>query len=310
MENIFFNTLPIFLITILGSLIKKHWINSSEFWRGLEKLSYYVLFPAVIFNSIILTDLASSNTSKLTTGLMLSTIIVSIGLIFYRHKKKMNKMQFTSIFQGSTRYNSYILFGVSNALFDDQGLAIVSVMSAYMMAFTNILAIIIFIIFVPNKETHNTKKDIITSSIKIIYTNPLIISSILGFAFNYFGGELNLGVQKTISSVADSAFAIGMFNIGASLKFVSLKDYYPQLILTSIVKLLILPLVTFLILLSMSIEGMDQSIGILYSTLPCASSSYTLSKQLGGDHDLMSSIITFTTIVSVISLPVMMYVFG
>lgn len=157
MQNIFSNTLPIFLITLLGSIIKRKWLTSEEFWRGLEKLSYFLLFPAVLFNYISTADLSSQALIKLVLGLIISTSIVAGGLIIYRKKTGSDVVQFTSTFQGSIRYNSYIFLGAGSALFGPPGLAIVSVISSYMIIFTNLLTVMIFATYIPNSEAEITK---------------------------------------------------------------------------------------------------------------------------------------------------------
>ncbi|WP_316353752.1 AEC family transporter [Candidatus Trichorickettsia mobilis] len=311
MQDILFSTLPIFLITLIGSIIKRKWLVSEEFWRGLEKLSYFLLFPALLFNYISTADLKSVSLFKLILGLVISTSIISIALILHRRHTNGDKIQFTSIFQGSIRYNNYIFFSVSNALFDAFGLTIVAVISSYMIVFTNLLSILVFASFVSNqKNEKHHGLHFVTLSLKLIFTNPLIISSILGFIFNYAEVELNLGVQKTISSLSDSALAIGMLNVGASLKFIAYRKYYRQILYTSLIKLVLLPIVTFVVLWLMSVNDLERSIGILYSCIPCASTAYALSRQLGGDPESMASIITFMTIFSVVSLSILMYILG
>jgi hypothetical protein len=99
-----------------------------------------------------------------------------------------------------------------------------------------------------------------------------------------------------------------MLNVGAGLKFILSTSNLKQILLTSAVKLLIFPIVTVVVLSIMSITGMAKSVGILYSCLPCASTAYVLSRQLGGDPDSMASIITFTTVLSLISLSLLMYI--
>ena len=88
MTQIFFSILPIFLITMLGTGSKKYWLTSDEFWRGLEKLSYFVLFPAVLFNYISTADISSSSLMTLVFGLIISSMIVAVGMVFYQHKYK------------------------------------------------------------------------------------------------------------------------------------------------------------------------------------------------------------------------------
>ncbi|WP_253308514.1 MULTISPECIES: AEC family transporter [unclassified Rickettsia] len=310
MNDIFSSTLPIFLITILGSIIKTKWLTSEEFWRGIEKLSYFVLFPAMLFNYVSTADLSVSSIIKLVFALIISTCIISIILAIYQKKYNINKVQFTSIFQGSIRYNSYIFFGVSAPLLGQEGLAIVAVISSYMIIFTNILSVIIFAYYIPDKSVATTLKTSILLMVKLIIRNPLIIATIFGFMFNYSNLELHLGLKKTLDSLSNAALAIGMLNVGAGLNFTIHKELLFNVILTGFVKLIAFPIVTVIVLWLMSIEGVTKSVGVLYSCLPCASTAYVLSRQLGGDPESMASIITFTTFFSVITLSLIMYMLG
>ena len=308
MNEIFCSTLPIFLITLLGSIIKNKWLTSEEFWRGIEKLSYFVLFPAMLFNYVSTADLSVASIIKLVVALIISTILVSIGLIIYQKKYNIDKVQFTSIFQGSIRYNSYIFFGVSSPLLGPSGLSIVAVISSYMIIFTNILSVMIFAYYIPNKSVTNTIRTSFILMMKLIVRNPLIIASLVGFVFNYSNLELHLGLKKTLDSLSNAALAIGMLNVGAGLNFTIRQELLHNVMFTSFVKLVAFPLVSVVVLWLMSIDGLDRSVGILYSCLPCASTAYVLSRQLDGDPDSMASIITFTTFFSVVTISIIMYI--
>ncbi|QQV74982.1 hypothetical protein H6P87_00525 [Rickettsia tillamookensis] len=310
MNEIFCSTLPIFLITLLGSIIKNKWLTSEEFWRGIEKLSYFVLFPAMLFNYVSTADLSVASIIKLVVALIISTILVSIGLIIYQKKYNIDKVQFTSIFQGSIRYNSYIFFGVSSPLLGSSGLSIVAVISSYMIIFTNILSVMIFAYYIPNKSVTNTIRTSFVLMMKLIVRNPLIIASLVGFVFNYSNLELHLGLKKTLDSLSNAALAIGMLNVGAGLNFTIRRELLYNVMFTSFIKLVAFPLVSVIVLWLMSIEGIDRSVGILYSCLPCASTAYVLSRQLDGDPDSMASIITFTTFFSVVTISIIMYIMG
>ncbi|AFC69619.1 permease [Rickettsia amblyommatis] len=310
MNEIFCSTLPIFLITLLGSIIKNKWLTSEEFWRGIEKLSYFVLFPAMLFNYVSTADLSVVSIIKLVVALIISTILVSIGLIIYQKKYNIDKVQFTSIFQGSIRYNSYIFFGVSSPLLGPSGLSIVAVISSYMIIFTNILSVMIFAYYIPNKSVTNTIRTSFVLMMKLIVRNPLIIASLVGFVFNYSNLELHLGLKKTLDSLSNAALSIGMLNVGAGLNFTIRQELLHNVMFTSFVKLVAFPLVSVVVLWLMSIDGLDRSVGILYSCLPCASTAYVLSRQLDGDPDSMASIITFTTFFSVVTISIIMYIMG
>lgn len=309
MYNVFCNVLPIILIAIIGSFIRKKWLISDEFWRGLEKLSFYLLFPAVLFGSVYKLELASSEFFRLVSALVISNLLVSALTIYYQTRENYNKAQFTSLFQGATRYNNYILFALSAALFGDVGLSVVASISPYMIILTNVTAIMCFVYYVPQNSASSTKRSMIIM-FKSIAANPFVIASIAGFIFNYLKIHLNPGIEKTIASLADSALGIGILIVGASLKFKIKPEHMKIIVSASFIKLIITPIITFLILWFMAIGGIAKSVGILFSCLPCASSAYILSRQLGGDPETMSAIITFTTIFSILSLSILVYILG
>ncbi len=309
MDNVFYNVLPIFLIAFLGSVIRRKWLNSDEFWRGLEKLSFYVLFPTVLFQHSSKVDFTSSEFLRLTIALVAGNLLVASILIVYQARTNYDKIQFTSVFQGATRYNNYIFFSVGAALFGSSGLTIIATISPYLLILTNITAIMSFYYYLP-KEGNLTKRKSLAIMTKSIIANPFILASLAGFTFNYLGLTLNVGIYNTLETIADSAFAIGMLIVGAGIKFKIEPEHFKQVVLTSGVKLVITPIITFIILWMMSVHGTARSVGILFSCLPCATSSYILSRQLGGDPETMSSIITFTTIFSILSLSTLVYILG
>lgn len=309
MQHVFWSILPIFLITLLGSVIRNKWITSDEFWRGLEKLSYFLLFPVLLFNYISTADLGSGAFTQLIWGLIISSLIVALGLAYYQYKQNIDKAQFTSIFQGAIRYNSYIFFALGKSLYGDAGLVIVSVVSAYMIIFTNALSVFIFVYYL-NAEEPKQNHPSIAILIQRCAVNPLIIASILGFMFNYAGFSLNIGIKNTLDSLSNAALAMGIMNVGAGLRFVINLYDLKYITIAGVIKLLIFPVITMAVLSLMSVEQTPKALGVLYSGLPCATTSYVLSKQLGGDHNLMASIITITTIFSVLSLSLLMYVLG
>lgn len=310
MNSVFYNVLPIFLIAFLGSIIRRKWLTSDEFWRGLEKLSFYVLFPCMLFEHTLKVDFNNSEFIRLTIALIAANLLVSAMLVVYQLKNDYDRIQCTSVFQGATRYNNYIFFAVGSALFGEAGLKIIATISPYLLILTNITALMSFAHYIPKGGSKLTKKRSLLLMIKSIGANPFVLASIAGVSLNYFHINLNSGVEKTIHNFSDSALAIGILIVGAGIKLKIKPEYFNQILFTSGVKLILMPIVTFIVLWLMKITGTSKSVGILFSCLPCASSSYILSRQLGGDHETMSSIITFTTIFSILSLSLLVYILG
>ena len=53
------------------------------------------------------------------------------------------------------------------------------------------------------------------------------------------------------------------------------------------------------------VEGVTATVAVLFASLPAASTAYILARQMGGDAPLMANIITLSTIVSAVTMPVM-----
>lgn len=292
---------------MMGSGIRRYWIKSDEFWKGLEKLSYYLLFPAVLFNYISKAEINSGSLAGIVLAIIISTLIVSSGLVIYQRNTDMDKAEFTSVFQGSVRYNSYIFFALGSSLYGASGLAIVSVISAYMIIFTNVISVLAFNTYIRPEDEEVGIVDSITNFANNFASNPLIISSIAAFIFNYSDLEMNAGIGRALQSLSDAALAMGLMNVGAGLRFDIGSKYLKNIAFTSGIKLLVLPIVTASVLMVSMIDGTPRAVAILYSALPCASTSYVLAKQLGGDSDLMAAIVTTTTILSVLTISLVAY---
>ena len=52
MLTIFESILPVFLLVVLGALLKRWPLIDRNMWNGLEQLGFYVLFPSLLFTTL------------------------------------------------------------------------------------------------------------------------------------------------------------------------------------------------------------------------------------------------------------------
>lgn len=192
-------------------------------------------------------------------------------------------------------------------MFGSEGLIVISVISAYMIVFTNIVSVAIFA-FYSTDEPSEEKSGKFGTHVKSLAANPLIIASLGGMLFNYAHIEIGAAAKNTLTTLSGAALSIGMLNVGAGLRFDISGQDFKLVVYSGLIKLFVFPIVTWIFLFLFSVTGIERSVGLLYACLPCASTSYALSRQLGGHPDSMASIITFTTVFSVISLSFLMYI--
>ncbi|MBA7682654.1 hypothetical protein ES703_91006 [subsurface metagenome] len=51
--------LPVFLLIVLGFVLRRSLMRLDTQWHGLERLTYYVLFPTLLIQTLVKADLSS-----------------------------------------------------------------------------------------------------------------------------------------------------------------------------------------------------------------------------------------------------------
>ena len=117
--------LPVFLLIVLGFILKRTLIRPETQWHGLERLTYYVLFPMLLIQTLVKADLSKVPVAGVGGALLLSLLLMSLLCLALRPllaRFSVDGPAFTSIFQGATRWQTYVALAVSGNLLGDVGL--------------------------------------------------------------------------------------------------------------------------------------------------------------------------------------------
>jgi len=301
MEHIVSALIPIFLLILLGYLFKKIKFPSNEFWSNADKLTYYVLMPSLLIYKLSTAKLDGLEAFDFVlTGILGILAVLFINLIL-NFKSKASGALFSSVVQGSLRFNTYVYLALVTAIFGDEGIALAALLITFTIPLINVICITIFAVFV------NDKKANFFGMIKSIITNPLIIACIIGGGINYSDFTLPIITLNLLKILSASALPMGLLSIGFSLDLSSIKDAKIELLLASILKLFLMPLFMYLIGTYSDLSPLLLAIVIVFASMPTAPSSFILARQLGGDTRLMASIITFQTLLSVLSISLILW---
>ena len=289
---------PIFATILIGAVLKKYLIQSGEVWAGIDRLTYYLLLPALLMIGIYHADFSTGHAGKAVMITMAATLGLAAVLLVFRRVITPNTPLFTSIFQGSVRYNSYVLLAVAEALFGSDGLALAIVFIAVMVITTNILAVVVLNAL--NGRGGNFKRIAIG-----LAKNPIILAAGAGAIMNVTHIHIPLPIENTASLLKTAALPLSLLSVGAGLKFILDRRSLGAIAFSNVIKLAFLPLVTGIALHLAGINGMVLAMGVLYAGMPCAGNAYILARQLGGDADVMASIVTVETLLSAVSISVL-----
>jgi malonate transporter and related proteins len=205
---------------------------------------------------------------------------------------------FTSIFQGATRWQTYVALAVSGNLFGDVGLALASVAMVAIIPLVNVFSVAVLAHYAsPEKRS-------IGSIAMTVVRNPLIWACVIGLVINV----VHLPLPKLWHEVADalgrSSLAIGLLVTGAGLH---LEGMFRPSIAASVavfLKLVLMPVIAVALALQFGLTGSNLAIVTACSAVPASSSAYVLARQMGGDAPLLAQIITLQTILAAITMPV------
>ncbi|SKB43767.1 AEC family transporter [Malaciobacter marinus] len=293
MIHIFTAIIPIFSLIMIGYFLKKIQFPSVEFWPNADKLTYYILMPSLLIYKLATASFEDINSVNFVLTALFTISLVLIILILINKIFNFKGDSFTSIVQGSIRFNTYVFLALADSVFGDKGLVLAAILMMFVIPFINIICISIFALYV------NNSKLTFLYLVKSIITNPLIVACFLGGFINFMGIELFSSFDKILEILSSAALPLGLLSVGFGLVIKEITSSKEEITITNIAKLILTPLIMFVIANFFKLDEFMISILIIFAVLPTAPSSFILARQLGGNIKLMSSIITLQTLLSV-----------
>ncbi len=300
MDTISTAIVPILVLIIVGYVLKKSRFISEEAWAGMEKLTYFVLFPALLIRTL--------GSQTLDGAPWLSMMLVSVGtltvsavllILLQIYRTLASGAGFTSIFQGGVRFNTYIALAVAQGLFGSEGLELASVAAGFMIVIINLFCVIVFVIW--GKAAF---KGVFSFVVEII-RNPLIIGCLIGWFLSLSGIGLPGVTEDILEIVSRAALPFGLMAVGAALKPEVIRGHIKPIAISSAVQFGLKPMVTWVLIYFTGLSGIAASVLIVSFMVPTAPSAYILARQLGGDTETMASIISFQTLLAFLVMPIL-----
>ncbi|MDO9561836.1 MAG: AEC family transporter, partial [Bradyrhizobium sp.] len=205
---------------------------------------------------------------------------------------------FTSIFQGATRWQTYVALAVSVNLYGDNGLALASVAMVAIIPLVNVFSVSVLAHYAsPEKQS-------VRAILMTVVRNPLIWACVIGLAFNMLHVPLPRIWHEVADALGRSALAIGLLVTGAGLHLAGM--FRPSLAagVAVFLKLVLMPALAIALAYWFGLSGSSLAIVAVCSAVPTSPSAYVLARQMGGDAPLLAQIITLQTILAAVTMPI------
>ena len=297
MVDVALSLVPVFTLIALGALLRRAGLLKLEQWIGIERLTYYVLFPPLMFTSVVGGAFAGGEALLLAIGLVASVALMTGLMLLLRPVLPMTGSQFSSVFQSGLRWNGYVALGVISSLHGPQGLALSAVGFAVLAPINYALSLL-----VSNRFAGARPQPAWTLILRLA-ANPLITAAACACLAVYLGVRPTQPIEHTLHLLGDATVALGLICVGAALELRHIETGRLPLALGTVLRLWVMPGIAACLCIALGLTGMALQVGVICAAAPAATMAYTLSRKSGADSELMSNLITVTTVLSTLTLP-------
>ena len=290
--------LPDFALIALGYLICHHTALSRPLWDHVERLVYYLLFPCLLFNSIVRTPIQLADLLSFG-GIGLTVVGVGVLLAYALAKAPgVDPLLHASGAQVAFRFNSYVALAMAERLAGGPGLAWQALLMAICIPVCNIAA-------VWPLARHGGQ-----GYLRELARNPLVLATLFGLIFNLAGLQLASLASTTLSRIGAAALPLGLMAVGAGLHFGALRAA-PWLASGLMgIRHLVLPAVGITLALTLPLQPAQQLVVVAFSAMPTAPSAYVLATRMGGHGGFVAGLVTVSTLLAMVGLPAALAVLG
>jgi hypothetical protein len=266
--------LPDFLLIAGGTLLKRLPGFGADFWSGVERLVYFVLFPALLFRSLATSPLALGDaTSLAAVGLAFTgagMLLAGLAPLLFR----LPQSAFAACFQCGFRFNTYIALAIASRVAGAPGLAAISLLVGVLVPVVNLAAV-----------------------------GMLARGGETGIAWKLAGVPLPAPITHILELLAGAALPLGLLAVGAGLTLARSALPLPAFLWWNGVKLVALPAIALALSTIAGLSSVEREIAIVMAAVPTAPSAYILATRMKSDGASVAALISSGTVLAAITLP-------
>ena len=291
MNVILGSVFPVALIIVIGYLAGKYLeLDQST----LSRLSIYVLSPALVINSLYRNEISSDDVVMLLSGFTIITIALYIFVFF------LGRLTPVAVTNDDRKSLFSVILCPNNG---NMGLSVV----AFALGDAGLARAIIYLIgssiflFGVLPAILNGKG--IRQGLKLTSKLPLFWAILFGLTLHLTDIKLPYNLDKSIEWLGMSAIPMALIILGMQLRKTKL-DLSLREVGLSILKLTIPPTIAFGVATALGLEGLDKQVLILQTCMPTAVTTLIITKEFGGNDNMVAKTIIISTLMSFITIPI------
>ncbi len=291
---------PIFVLVLLGLFLKRIGLIDDRFISVSSRLVFSICLPVLLFTTIIGLDIETTldiNALAFSLAATLLAFAISWLVAIPVVDRKADRGVFV---QGSFRGNLGVIgLALCASTYGATGLATASLLMAVMTILYNVLAVVVLTYYSDHAESA-IRANWRTMLLGII-SNPLILSILAAFGFVATGMTLPSFLVKSGNYIGAMALPLALLGTGAGMSLATLRNSSTITLWCLLMKTAFIPLLLTVVALQLGFSGSILGILFLLFVSPTASASFIMVKTIGGDDALAANLIMTTTLGSIVT---------
>ncbi len=303
MSALLSGVVPVFAMIALGWGLKARNFLHDDGWRAVERLTYFVFYPAFLIPAVWRADFAGGSAGPVAMATVAVSLTVALLTVLAKPMLKVSDPAFTSIFQGVIRWNGFVFLPVAGAVFGDKGLGTAAVAFGVLAPALNVVCVLVLARWGAGQGGGWRL------ALRSLARNPIIWACGIGAALNLTGFTPPPLLTPVFELMGPGAIALGLMTAGAGLSFRYVAARPTLMLTVTTVKLIVLPIAMYYLAGLLGGDRMAQGLALLAGAAPGAAASYVMARQTGGDAPLMAGVVALTTVASAFTIPLLLAVF-
>ncbi|WP_313312189.1 AEC family transporter [Pulveribacter sp.] len=285
---------PDFLLILCGYLVCRHTPLNRSVWQPVEGLVYYLLFPVLLFQSVVKSPIDVGEAAGLVAA-GAGTTLCGVALAYSLPHlpwlgRRIDRRDHAAAAQVAFRFNSFIVLALAERLAGAQGLLMMAVLIGVCVPLVNVAAVW------PMARGGQL------GFARELLRNPLIIATATGLAANLLGLRIPQWLDPAVSRIGAASLALGLMAAGAGMQFGLLSR--GKLLSASVLAIrhVAMPLVAWALAHLLRLDAVQTSVLMAFCAVSTASSCYVLAARMGHNGAYVAGLVTLSTVLGAASL--------
>jgi len=287
---------PDFCLIVCGWLLCRFTALNRPLWQQIETLVYYLLFPVLLFHSIMKSPIRWGDAAELIAaawGAGLCAVLLAYSLPHLPGLgSRMERRDHAAGAQVAFRFNSFIVLALAERLAGAQGVLLVSILIGVCVPLVNVAAVW--------PMARATPRGFVQELVR----NPLIVATLAGLVGNLLGWHhLPLWLAPAVERIGAASLALGLMAAGAGLQLHLLARNKRLSIALLGIRHVVQPTVAWGMARLFQLDSLQTTVLMVFCAAPTASSCYVLAARMGYNGAYVAGLVTLSTLLGVVSLP-------